>query len=141
LLDINRLATVKNQIRTATQNAIIMGVEIDGYGKPVNYHMYEFMFGDDQSKWTTKPYSAENIIHLFLQDSPEQIRGVSWMHASMIRMFHLKKYQEWAIIAVKLSNTNFCACPQCMHSASASRSVPDLNKSLISDSPSIVGLE
>lgn len=114
LLDINRLATVKNQIRTATQNAIIMGVEIDGYGKPVNYHMYEFMFGDDQSKWTTKPYSAENIIHLFLQDSPEQIRGVSWMHASMIRMFHLKKYQEWAIIAagVGASKMGFFTSPE-----------------------------
>lgn len=114
LIDINRLSTIKNQPGTETQNAIIMGVEIDRNGRPLFYHIYEYMYGDDQTKWKTKPYSAENIIHLFLQDSPEQIRGVSWMHASMIRMFHLKKYQEWAIIAagVGASKMGFFTSPE-----------------------------
>ena len=114
LIDINRLATTKNIPAGEKQNAVIMGVEIDRNGKPLFYHVYEYMYGDDQTKWTTKPFPADKIIHIFLQDSPEQIRGVSWMHASMIRMFHLKKYQEWAIIAagVGASKMGFFTSPE-----------------------------
>ncbi len=114
LLDINRLATSLNRNRDGDRNAIIMGVEIDINGRPVAYHLYTDEHGADQKNRTTKSYPAKQIIHLFLTDSPEQVRGVSWLHASMTRIFHLKKYQEWAIIAagVGASKMGFFTSPE-----------------------------
>lgn len=115
LLDINRLATMLNRQANGKENAIIMGVEIDSLGRAVAYHLYDDFFGDivGAHRKTTR-YSSENIIHLFFQDSPEQVRGVSWLHASMLRMRHLKKYQEFAIVAsaVGASKMGFFTQPE-----------------------------
>lgn len=114
LLDVNRLVTRLNEPGGNGKNAIIMGVEIDGNGRPIKYHLYDYMVGDDQTKWTYKAYSADRVIHLFITDSPEQVRGYSWLHASMTRLYHLKKYQEWAIIAaaVGASKMGFFTTPE-----------------------------
>lgn len=114
ILDVSRLATTLNRTKSESSNAIIMGVEVDSFGKPVAYHLYDDQFGSDINTRATKRFLAKNIIHLFKQDSPEQFRGVSWLHASMTRMFHLKKYQEWAIIAagVGASKMGFFTSPE-----------------------------
>lgn len=113
LLDVSRLATTLNRKKDNTGNAIIMGVEIDTFGRPVAYHLYDDATGSDLNNRSTKRYPAKNIIHLFRPDSPEQMRGVSWLHASMTRIWHLKKYQEWAIIAagVGASKMGFFTSP------------------------------
>lgn len=120
LIDVSRLATTLNRDRITDSkgkvlnNAIYMGVEVDQYGKPLNYHIYDDAVGADLKNRTVRVYPAKNIIHLFLADSPEQVRGVSWLHAAMTRIFHLKKYQEWAIIAagVGASKMGFFTSPE-----------------------------
>lgn len=113
LMDINRLATDLNRVKSSNSNAIIMGVEVDSMGRPVNYHLKAQDYGQDNN-YHTIPYSAKNIIHLFLPDYSEQVRGASWLAPSMVRMFHLKKYQEWAIIAsaVGASKMGFFTTPE-----------------------------
>ena len=102
LLDIERLATWLNRAPSATDNAILMGVEIAASGAPVAYHLITHRYGDDASQRRTQRIPAAQIIHRFITDDPEQIRGVPWMHAAMIRMHHLKGYQEAAIIASRV---------------------------------------
>lgn len=114
LVDVNLIATQKN-FTLPNGNRVIMGVEIDKLGKPVAYHLHKSAFGDTSGTVReTERHSADNIIHLFLADSPEQVRGYSWMHASMIRMFHLKKYQEFALVAsaVGASKMGFFVTPE-----------------------------
>jgi len=102
LLDIERLATWMNRAPAAGQNAIIMGVEIGNSGQPVAYHLVVNRYGDDPQARSTQRVDARQIMHLFICDDPEQMRGVPWMHAAMIRMHHMKGYQEAAIIAARV---------------------------------------
>lgn len=115
LVDINLLATTLNKESSGGSNAIIMGVEINPLGRAVAYHLYDSPYGKDSTlNRKTRRVTAENVIHLFVQDSPEQVRGYSWLHASMIRMNHLKKYQEFAIVAsaVGASKMGFFKTPE-----------------------------
>lgn len=102
LLDIERLDTMMNREGSATQNAVMMGVEVNQDGRPVAYHLVTQFIGRDITSRKTERVSADQIIHLFMTDDPEQVRGIPWMHASMIRIHHLKGYEEAAIIASRV---------------------------------------
>lgn len=99
-IDGSRIATDINRPRTDTQNAVIMGVEIDNDGRRVAYLIRDLDFGDGTSKRPApRRVPAENVIYLADFEYPEQIHGFPWMHASMTRMRTLKKYQEAALTA------------------------------------------
>ncbi len=102
IYDIERLATTINRESSSTQNAIIMGKEIDGNGKVQWYHIITRMIGRDPLTRETERVPASEIIHLYMSDSAEQMRGIPWMHASMIRIHHLKGFEESAIIAARV---------------------------------------
>jgi lambda family phage portal protein len=107
-LDIDRLATTLNRAAEGTANAIRMGVEINTYGRPVAYHLktahpgelYQTTGGIRGSE--TLRVLAEDIIHEFISDRPEQVRGMPWAHASMIRLNNLGGYEEAAVIAARV---------------------------------------
>lgn len=101
-LDIERLDTMLNREQEPGLNQIIMGVEMDGDGRPVAYHLLTAPLGRDPVGRKHARIPASEIIHLFITDDPEQVRGVPWMHASMIRIHHLKGFQEAAIVAARV---------------------------------------
>jgi lambda family phage portal protein len=45
---------------------------------------------------------AEDVVHYFVADRPEQFRGVPWMHAAMLRLNNLGGYEEAAIVASRV---------------------------------------
>jgi lambda family phage portal protein len=102
ILDIERLDTTFNRESANGQNAVIMGVEINSYGRPLAFHLASAQHGRDPTGRNLQRIPADEIIHVFLTDDPEQVRGVPWMHASMMRMHHLKGYEEAAIIAARI---------------------------------------
>jgi len=107
-LDIDRLDTQLNKPAEGGYNAIRMGVEVNGYGRPVAYHLknahpgdlYQTTSGIRGSTHTRIP--AEDIIHDFVSDRPEQVRGMPWAHAAMIRLNNLGVYEEAAVIAARV---------------------------------------
>lgn len=107
LLDVDRIDTLLNRVADTTRNAVRMGVEIDSYGRPVNYWLREGHPGDMfQAGGATANrhliIPADEIIHGFMSDRPEQLRGLPWMHASMLRMNHLAGYEESAVVAARV---------------------------------------
>lgn len=62
-------------MRTATQNAIILGVEVDQNYRPVQYWFRE---GDGDNYKTGKRFSipAEDIIHIFKKEFVNQTRRI-----------------------------------------------------------------
>ncbi|HYD33609.1 MAG TPA: phage portal protein [Methylophilaceae bacterium] len=102
LIDIERLDTSFNREASPGINAVIMGVEINNEGRALAYWLASARFGRDPSGRNLERVDAAQIIHIFLTDDPEQLRGIPWMHASMIRMHHLKGYEEAAIIAARV---------------------------------------
>ena len=71
VLDIERLATTINRESSSTQNAIIMGVEVDVNGRALWYHIITRMIGRDPLTRETERVPASEIIHLYMSDSAE----------------------------------------------------------------------
>lgn len=107
-LDIDRLDTALNKPAEGGYGAIRMGVEINARGRPVAYHLKTAHPGDLYQTTsgiqghTHQRILAEDIIHDFIADRPEQVRGMPWAHAAMIRLNNLGGYEEAAVIAARV---------------------------------------
>lgn len=104
LLDPARIDTNYNVERTGNSNAIIMGVEVDAYGKPVYYHLLKSLRASAHSRERERVPASE-VIHRFLPMGLEQTRGVPWMHAAMHLLRQLGGYREAAVIAARVGAT------------------------------------
>lgn len=87
-------------------NTVRMGIELNREGRPAAYHVLDRHPGDsrDRSRGTPRRerIPAGEIIHDFIADRPEQIRGVPWMHAAMLRLNMLGAGEEAAVIAFRM---------------------------------------
>lgn len=106
ILDIDRLDTSFNRV-DPNQNDVRMGVEINAYGRPVAYwlktnHPGDMWLASQNRSDRRVRVPAADILHRFMADRPEQLRGVPWMHASMTQLNNLGGYEEAAIIAARV---------------------------------------
>lgn len=87
-------------------NEIRFGVELDNYRRPVAYHLLGNHPGDGQFYGNFKRrvrIPAEEIIHTFKSERPEQTRGVPWLVSSMNRLRMLDGYAEAELVAARTS--------------------------------------
>jgi len=106
LLDPQRL-DINYSVKLQNGNIVKMGVELNGYGKPVAYHL---RIPSDSSSASVTNYlsdkrervNARDIIHRFKLISPEMTRGVPEGHAVFFLMSHLEEFQEAALMAAKV---------------------------------------
>lgn len=87
-------------------NYVIQGIEFDPDGKRVGYHLYETHPGSyDRINSTLKSnfVPASEIIHLFRQERPGQVRGVPWMAAAMLRLKDLDDYEDAQLMKQKVA--------------------------------------
>lgn len=107
VLDTERLDLRLNaDIRDGSGNYIKMGVEFNKYSVPVAYHLrkdinksvYISTYSSDDYERVLK----KDLIHLFVQDSPEQTRGYPWAHAVMVSMKNLKEFRNACLLAAKI---------------------------------------
>ncbi|MFZ4498924.1 MAG: phage portal protein [Burkholderiales bacterium] len=104
MLDIERLDWQMNRPRNGGVNRVIMGVEVDDFGKAVAYHILENLpttYGAE-AVGKSERVPASDIIHAFLPTDPEQTRGYPWAHAAMRRLNDLAGYREAAVIAARV---------------------------------------
>lgn len=88
------------------ERKIRMGVELDAMRRPVAYHL----LSQDANDPMTGSYMgskhvrvvAENIIHAFLVEDVDQIRGVPWMHTILSRTNQLHGFEEAAVVAARV---------------------------------------
>lgn len=94
--------------RTAT-NYVIQGVEFNEDGKRVGYHIYEAHPGSfDRIKNALNTFKsnfipADEIIHIFRQERPGQVRGVPWMAPAMMRIKDLDDYEDAQLMKQKVA--------------------------------------
>jgi len=77
---------------------IRLGIEFDKWNKPQAYYITK--------KANTMQYvriPAENIIHLYICERPNQSRGVPWMHTAMTRLHRLGGYEEAALMKARIA--------------------------------------
>ena len=82
------------------QNEIIMGVERDGYGKPVAYWMKSRAdaYGNDRVR-----VPAEEIRHLFIQERPNQVRGMTWLASGAVRKRMLDAFEHAVVVGARVA--------------------------------------
>lgn len=102
LLDVARIATGLNRERTAGTNAVVMGVELDAFGRPVALHLYLSSTLSGTLSRQVERIPASEIRHAFLAEDAEQTRGIPWAHAAMRRLHDLNGYREAAVIASRI---------------------------------------
>lgn len=81
-----------------------LGVEIDVWGRPLAYHLrpdIEHQYGGKRVR-----VPASEMWHHFLQEEPDQVRGVPWVHTAMITLQNIGGYVEAAIIAARVGASN-----------------------------------
>lgn len=84
--------TVDGQLRNG--NMAVQGIEFDGLGRRVAYHLYAAHPGGRLGPPPVRRVLAENVIHAFDPLRPGQVRGVSWFAPVLTLLHELQKYQD-----------------------------------------------
>lgn len=104
LLDVDRIAHVSAS--AAGQNVIRLGVEIDPLGRPVAVHLNTVRAGDPQAALTptgrTERVAIDDVLHGFILERPEQVRGYPWPSAVLLSADQLATFKRYALIAAKI---------------------------------------
>jgi lambda family phage portal protein len=86
---------------------ISMGVELSEWGKPTAYYFKT----SDREKGEAiagrhyRRIPADEILHVFMQDMPQQTRGVPWIHTAMSRLKMLGGYEESEMVAARVASS------------------------------------
>lgn len=97
-IDAGRLDTQMNRAPGNGRNAILMGVEVDEFHRPMAYWIKERV---DASTGASRRFPAADMLHIFLPEQAEQARGLPWMHAAMLSMHDLGEFNRSALLAAR----------------------------------------
>jgi len=86
------------------ENLAIKGVEIDKFGKPVAYHIYD----SDPREWflssmKSRRVDAKSVCHIFHRDRATQHRGISRFASVVMQMFDIGEYTDATMILAKIA--------------------------------------
>lgn len=91
----------KNQLESSTQNAIIAGVQVDSFYRPIKYYYqpgnkYNYQVGE------VEEIPAKDIIHIYKKDYVGQTRGVPVFASSLGSLKQLDDYAVAQLFAAKV---------------------------------------
>ena len=77
-----------------------MGVQVNRWGRPVNYRFRTRHPGDVSGSvgYSSTDVPASQIIHLFIPERPGQTRGAPWFASSIKRMHHVAGFEEAEVV-------------------------------------------
>lgn len=83
---------------------IISGVEFDANGTRVAYHIFDHPPGLEHAfQRQRRRIPAEDVIHVFRQDWPGQVRGVSWLAPALLRLADLDVWRDAQLTRQKVA--------------------------------------
>jgi lambda family phage portal protein len=97
----------KEEVFNGTGNRIQYGIEVDGIGRNVAYHMYaSHPAGRDLGAGSLETHRipAEEIVHVFEVRRPGQKRGYPWLTPSIIALYDIKQLLDASLLRQKISN-------------------------------------
>jgi len=86
-------------------NRVRMGVEINNAGKPVAYWLLTNLTGESVYQTQQKRHErvpVATLLHIFHAERAEQLRGLTWMTAPMLKLHQLDAYSDAAITAARV---------------------------------------
>lgn len=86
------------------QTEIRGGVELDGWGRRIAYHVYDGHPSEHLGRQGSRiPLRADQVAHLYIPERVGQTRGVPWFAAAMIATRMLDGYREAELVAARIS--------------------------------------
>jgi lambda family phage portal protein len=107
VIEADRLLDNWQTARAPNGNAIRLGIEVDGWMRPVAYWLHPRHPGDyqfmsfDPSKFVRVP--AEDMIHLYIVDRWPQMRGEPWFHTVIKDLHHTSGLEEAVVVKARAS--------------------------------------
>ena len=110
LLEADRLDDARN-VRLDNGNSIRQGVEVDSALRPVAYWIKTAHPGESYGTQaaSVERVPAGEIIHLFLPERAEQVRGITWLHAIIVRASIIHSFEEAAVVAAQIGASKVAA--------------------------------
>lgn len=103
LLDVTHNVTMKNG------NEVVMGVELNKYKRPVAYHLLStHSAGSEHYQHNGRNYQripASRILHDFMVEWVDQVRGVPWVASGLQRLNMLNGYEEAELVAARTGSS------------------------------------
>jgi len=103
VLDPDQLDETYNIPSGPDRNEIRMGVEVDIWGRPLAYHLWDGHPSEIHRRGRCKPIPAADIIHLGEPDRPLQTRYVPWLASVMLDLNMLRGYFEAELVAARVA--------------------------------------
>ena len=100
VIDVDRIDTAYTGRHGA--NAVIMGVEVNAFRRPVALHIFAAHPNDGiHSNRQRIRLPMADVIHAFKLERGEQLRGVPWMAPGMLSLHHLGNFKLAALLAAE----------------------------------------
>jgi lambda family phage portal protein len=103
LLEAEHLPTAETR-KLENGNYIRAGIEFNGIGKRVAYHLYREHPGDTSHPLASTELvcvPAESVLHLFRPLRPGQLRGQPWLTQVLIKLHELDQYDDAELVRKK----------------------------------------
>lgn len=103
LLEAEHLPTSETR-KLENGNYIRAGIEFNGIGKRVAYHLYREHPGDALNPMASTELvrvPAESVLHLFRPIRPGQLRGQPWLTQVLIKLYELDQYDDAELVRKK----------------------------------------
>jgi len=84
-------------------DTIIQGVKVDKTGRVKSYFLYESHPGEIVTHLGEREVPVGNLDHVYRQDRPGQLRGVSWFHPVLRQLEDFNEFQQATLISRKIS--------------------------------------
>jgi lambda family phage portal protein len=101
MIDADQVDDRYNLPRANGRNEVRMGIEVDFYGRPVAYHVFEDPAGIQLGPGLRKRIPADEIVHVYDPERPNQTRGITWYTSAMFPLKMLEGYKEAEVVAAR----------------------------------------
>ena len=102
VIDVDRIDTTYHTNNGPNGNAVVMGVEVDGYRRPVALHIFAAHPNDGAASSRQRiRLPISEALHRFKVERAEQMRGIPWMSAGMLSLHHLGNFKLSALLAAE----------------------------------------
>lgn len=102
VIDVDRIDTGYNMAPAEGRNAVIMGVEVNTWRRPVALHLFAAHPHDGvQGSRQRIRLPVGEVLHRFKVERAEQVRGIPWMAPGMLSLHHLGNFKLAALLAAE----------------------------------------
>lgn len=92
----------KDVLKTDGDGWIMQGVEFDAKGKKKGYWLYD-RHPSDAMNMSSKFVPESEVLHIFIQDRPGQVRGVPWLHSVLLKLKDFDDFEDAQLMQQKIA--------------------------------------